>query len=256
MTADELRGLLSALDLSREEAAQLLGVSKRTVTRWSEGEDIPGPAVAALRAWLSLKKRDLAWKPDSISVLERDSDQIERQRLYAVRLAEMLSQVEARGGAKHPWKVDTFRSTANFGAAEVTFYKLANGSFSIGSYRRADRSPDLNVDMPLIQDAAYCIAREFARFGEQAKSLSEMASYVRQHANIAVTEGPNVLTPRQAAERKLRIERLAAQLEELAEAASEGSAIYLQYEDIEEKLHELGFFPTDSQVAAIARAFL
>jgi hypothetical protein len=44
-------------------------------------------------------------------------------------------------------------------------------------------------------------------------------------------------------------------LEELAEAASTGAASYVQYEEIEERLHALGFFPRDADVAAIARAF-
>jgi hypothetical protein len=256
VTAEDLQQAFRELDLMREEAAQLLGVSKRTVTRWCEGEEIPGPAEAALKAWISLNRRGLAWKPDAISVLERDEDQIERQRLFALRFEEMLTRVEGRGGAVHPWKIDTWRSAATFGTSEVRFHRLANGGFSISSYRRTDRYANLDEDMPLIEDAAYCIAKEFARFGSRASALTVMANYVREHSALSVRNGPAIATPKEAAERKRIIERLAQKLLELAAAANEGSACYAQYEEIERDLHAEGFFPLDKHVAAVARAFV
>ena len=256
MTPNELRGHLDALDVSRAEIAQLLGVSKRTVTRWADGEEIPGPAAAAIRAWRSLHDRYLAWKPNSISVLETDQDQIDRQRNYEIRFNEMLRQVELRGGPAHPWKVDFWNSTAKFGTSEITFCKLANGSFSINSYRRTDRHPDLTSDLPLIQDAAFYIAKEHAKFGAQASALSDIANYVRANAGSFARTGPALLTPKQRIENQKRIAWLASQLDELAVAAHEGAASYLQYEDIQGKLHAAGFYPKDSLVAAVARAFV
>jgi hypothetical protein len=253
MSPGELRGHLIALNVSRGEIAQLLDVSKRTVARWSEGEEIPGPAAAAIRAWRSLSDRQLAWKPDSVSVLENDEDQIERYRKYAIRFDEMLKQVERRGGPTHPWKVNFHRCAATFGTSEITFYRLANGGISINSYRRSDRQPDLTIDLPLIQDAAYCIAREYVKFDAQASALTDIADHVRTNAVLCARNGQP--TTRQAAERKRYIEWLATQLDELSEAAREGSASYVQYEKIQSQLHAAGFFPTDALVAAVARAF-
>lgn len=256
MTADEIHKVLQELDLLREQAAQLLGVSKRTVSRWCEGEAIPGPAEAALKAWKSLNDRGFAWKPDAISVLERDEDQIERQRLFAIRFDEMLTKVERRGGPVHPWKVDTWRSAATFGTSEVRFHRLANGGFSISSYRRTDRHADLNEDMLLIEDAAYCIATEFARFGARAAALVAMAGYVCEHSASSARNGPRSATPSEEAERKRNIERLAKKLSELATAANDGAACYAQYEEIERDMHAEGIFPLDRHVAAVARAFV
>jgi len=256
MTADEIQQVLRELDLLREEAAQVLGVSKRTISRWCEGEEIPGPAEAALKAWKSLNDHGLAWKPGAISVLERDEDQIEQQRLFAERFDDMLTRVEKRGGAVHPWKVDTWRSAATFGTSEVRFHRLANGGFSISSYHRADRHADLDEDMPLIEDAAYCIAKEFARFGARASALSMMADYVREHSGSSMPKGSGSVTPKEAAERKRHIERLARKLSELAAAANDGVACYAQYEEIEREMHAAGFFPLDKHVAAVARAFV
>jgi hypothetical protein len=44
---------------------------------------------------------------------------------------------------------------------EVSFYKLPNGGFSLANYTRKDGSPDVQRDWELIEDAAYCIAKEF-----------------------------------------------------------------------------------------------
>jgi Homeodomain-like domain len=256
MSPSEFAKHLNALKVSRTEIARLLGVSTRTVARWYEGEEIPGPAQAAIRAWRSLDDRHLAWKPDSISVLENDEDQIKRQRDYAIRLSEMLKQVERRGGPQHLWKVDFDHSVATFGSSEVTFYKLANGGFSIGSYWRSDRHPDLSIDMLLIEDAAFCIAQEFAKLGAQEAALTDIAEYVRSHASIFVQDGPEMMTRKQAAERQRLIEGLADRLTALARASREGMASYAQYEGIQDELHAAGFYPKDSLVAAVARAFV
>lgn len=61
MSAQELQEHIQALGLTQTEAAQLLGISPRTVTRWcAEGEKVSGPAEAALRAWRRLDERHLA----------------------------------------------------------------------------------------------------------------------------------------------------------------------------------------------------
>jgi hypothetical protein len=256
MKQREVLSHLEALDISLGEAATFLGVSKRTVNRWCDGDEVPGPVEAALRAWLSLHKRGLAWRPDSISVLEADEDQIERQRKYAIRFNAMLNEVEKRGGPSTPWKVNFFSSTAKFATSEISFYKLANGGFSIGSYRRSDRHPDLAQDLPLIQDAAFCIANEYQKFGARSAALLDMANYVRANATLFVQDGPAAMPAKQRADHVRRIELLAERLSQLAQDASEGYGSYYQYEEIQRELHAAGFFPKDSLVAAIARAFV
>lgn len=256
MTPTELQENLTFLDLTKAGAAQLLQVSTRTVTRWLEGEEIPGPVQAAITAWRSLHQRHLAWKPDSISVHENDQDQIERQRRFAVDFANMLKRVERRGGPVHPWKIDSYFSRASIGACEVNYHRLANGGFSISSYRRTDRHPDVERDMPMIEDAAYCIAREYERFHDQGEALKRTAAYVHQHAHLSVRDGPRLPTATEAAKRKREIERMADELAELASSAAEGLASYAQYEAIQTRLHAAGFYLRDSDVAAIARAFV
>jgi hypothetical protein len=159
ITSNELRQYLMRLELSASEAAQLLSVTPRTVRRWLEGEDVPGPAEQAIRAWIRLHDRHLPWRPDSASIAENDQDQIARTRLYAINLDDLLARVEARGGARLPWTVDWDHGQATLGPMVVSFYKLLNGGFSLATYRRKDGDPDVERDREIIEDAAYCIAQ-------------------------------------------------------------------------------------------------
>jgi hypothetical protein len=82
-----------------------------------------------------------------------------------------------------------------------------------------------------------------------------MANYVRANAHVSARDGAKMASGADMAKSKRQNERLAVELEELADSASEGIGSYLQYENIEEKLHANGFYPLDAQVAAVARAF-
>ena len=159
MTKEQFDQYLLRLGLSAAEAAQLLSVSSRTVRRWQEGEEVPGPAQQAIRAWVRLHERHLPWRPDSVSIAEDDQDQIARHRSHMFDLDAVLRRVEARGGAKAPWSVDWDHGRASLETMEVSFYKLKSGSFSLGPYRRTDSSPDVARDREMIEDAVYCISK-------------------------------------------------------------------------------------------------
>ena len=159
MSDGEIRLTLSRLELSPSEAAQLLGVAPRTIRRWLDGEDIPGPAEQALRAWIRLHDRNLPWRPDTEFVVQDDQDQIARHRAHAIQLDELLARVEGRGGPRVPWSVDRGRQIATLGPMEVSYYRLANGSFSLANYRRKDGEPDVQRDWEAIEDAAASIAQ-------------------------------------------------------------------------------------------------
>jgi DNA-binding transcriptional MerR regulator len=161
MAKIELEQGLLRLGLSQTEGAQLLGVAPRTLRRWLEGEEIPGPAEQAVRAWIKLHDRKLPWRPDSAAIADDDQDQITGHREHAISLSDIIARVEARGGPQMPWVVDRQRSRATLGPMEVTFYTLANGAPSLANYTRKDKYPDVERDRSLIEDAAYCIAKEF-----------------------------------------------------------------------------------------------
>lgn len=166
MDKGQLEQYLGRLGLAPADAAQLLSISSRTLRRWLDGEDIPGPAQRAILAWIHLHERRLPWRPDTVSIVQDDQNQIARHRQHTIDTVDVLKRVEVRGGAKAPWIVDWDKGRASLGSMEVSFYKLQSGGFSLGSYRRTDSPPDSARDMPMIEDAVYCIAQALAKKGK------------------------------------------------------------------------------------------
>jgi hypothetical protein len=256
MDADELRTVLAYLGVDPGEAAQLLSVAPRTMRRWLlEGEEIPGPAIVALRAWRAMHARHLNWKPDAQSLFNDDQDQIARYRKHVVDMDAALERVEKRGGPASPWAVDLARNSAIFGPFEVSFYQLeGDGGFSLSNYRRRDIAPDVTRDMPFLEDAAYCISKTMAKAGAAVSPLKKVADYTRQNSSVFVTDGPKSLTPTQKAKRQQEIEMLADRIDELAGEVSMGRGSYAHFEDILTKLHAAGFFPMMADISAVAKA--
>jgi hypothetical protein len=159
LKSHEFRTALAQLGLTQIEAARLLSVAPRTARRWAEdnAQEIPGPAAHALRAWIGLQRHGLPWRPG-----DYDADQVVRFRDHCIELYELLLRVERRGGPSGTWLVDLDKGTATLGPMHVSFYKLVNGGFSPGSYRRKDGPANWERDWPLLEDAYACIAKAFA----------------------------------------------------------------------------------------------
>lgn len=255
MSKHEFVEHLSALKLSFPEVAQFLGVSERTARRWADGESVPGPVEAALKAWRRLDAQCLPWKPDSMSVFWNDQDQLRRIREHDQLLDTVMREVEARGGPSTYWAVDLAKQRATLGPAEVSFHKLQQGGFSPTTYRRVDRAPR-DDDRPEIQDACYCIAQAIARARAANKALIDIAEYTRQHAALFVREGPSRPNAAEVTRRVETINMLADELNGLASSALDGNALYAKFEGILDALHRLGFFPEQKLVSAVARGMI
>jgi hypothetical protein len=257
MSKNDLDAHLSALQLTQTEAAQLLGVSDRTLRRWVDGEEVPGPAEAALRAWRRLAEGHLPWRPDSTSIVRDDQDQIARMRQHAVDLAGLLRRVEQRGGPRVTWSVSLPESKATLGPVQVSFYNLRNGGFSLSVYTRRDTHPDVERDWPLIEDAAFCIAAEFEKCALRAAALKAVADDVRSKATIFGTRGPDLPDRAAKAQRQQEIENLAREIDALAEEATAGRPTsYQRFAAIYRQLSDAGFSPPDrSLMSAVARSY-
>jgi len=255
MTATELTDHLRALRLAPDEAADLLGVSARSLRRWAEGEGVPGPAAAALRAWRALDDRHLPWKPDTISIFRRDRDQMDRMREHDVMLNEVLTQVEARGGPRHAWSVDIPRGRATLGQAEVGFHRLLAGGFSPSTYRRVDGLQS-DADRPAIEDAVYCIAQAFTRARNANAALLALAEYLQAKPQTFVRDGREVLSDNEVARRTRLLASAAEGLIHLAEDALDGPPPYSDIEALLTVLHRIGVYPPNALVGAVADSLL
>ena len=253
MTNQQLCEYLETLRLTPAEAAQLLGVSTRSIQRWIEGEEVPGPAAAALKAWRTLDERRLPWMPDSDSIFSDDQSQIQLHNRHSEELAELIRQVDARGGVKTRWTVDIQKCRATFGPFLVTFYKLQSGSFSPGNCRRLDTPFDRDRDRAMIEDAYYCIAKAISKIPAIHSALSDVAKYIRDHSTMFAVKGPALLTAEKSVQHQRLVEVQADKIDGLAESSLEGAATYAQFEAILTELHRLGFFPDMALVSRVAQ---
>jgi hypothetical protein len=99
------------------------------------------------------------------------------------------------------------------------------------------------------------LKRECERRQQAAAALEAIARYVCEYSWSSVTDGPRMLAPVQAAQRKQRIEELGKALQQLALGARRGTATYSDFDAILGRLHKLGFFPETPLVSSVARAF-
>lgn len=191
MTSTQLQEQLATLQLTPAEAAQLLSVDPRTIRRWLDGEAVPGPVEQTFLAWRQLHDHKLPWRPDSVAIVEDDQQQIAAHRAHSIDLAELIGRVEGRGGARLPWIVDRDRCRAVLGPMEVSYYPLANGGFSLANYTRKDRAPDVRRDRDLIEEAAYCIAKDLAA------TTIYIFRYGRSHLHAATLDRGGATLPPQ-----------------------------------------------------------
>ena len=253
MTKQELEAHLDILRITPAEAAQLLGISTRSLQRWSEGEEVPAPAASALRAWRILAEHHIPWMPDAGTIFNDDQDQIQRHNRHSEELAELLNEVEKRGGAKNRWTVDIAKGRATFGPFIITFYRLQSGSFSPAYCRRLDMPFNRVRDSSDVQDAYYCIAQAFSNIPRVHEALSDVAKYIRSNSDSFARRGSSLLTTEKLAHHRRLIAAQADRIEAQAKSSLEGAVDYAQFEATLSELHSLGFFPEISLISRVAK---
>ena len=162
MKAGQLRESMSSLRLTLTDIGIFMEVKERTVLRWLSGESaVPGSVVRALEAWTYLENLGMPWRPDGIPLSQfspEDETEIPHQKKLQEKIQATLEKVTKRGGTSAPWEVDLRRRCAVLHGSWVKFYPLKNGSFSLQTYGRKDKPPDLIRDHQLLEDAIACIA--------------------------------------------------------------------------------------------------
>jgi hypothetical protein len=87
-------------------------------------------------------------------------------------------------------------------------------------------------------------------------ALKAVAEYTRRNATFFVTGVPQVLDPEVRSRHIQHITALADKLDGLADSVTMGSVSYQQFEAILRELHKAGFWPENSLVSDVARAFV
>jgi hypothetical protein len=81
-----------------------------------------------------------------------------------------------------------------------------------------------------------------------------MAAYIAENPS-AVARGPKVLEPAEVEDRTRQIKAIGEELTALAARSEEQVVQYSDFEPLLDRLHELGFYPTQRQVGDVAYAF-
>lgn len=158
--------VLDDLKVTKYELASLLKVTKRTVDRWIlNPEEISGPARAVLKAWCTLKRHNLPWRPDCIDVIGDTKSfgiEIAHMRNKMIGLNKIIKDVSERGGSIYPWHIDKKKGIARLEAFEVHFYNIDNTWFSPYAYKNKSILQN-NKLLNLIEDGLYSIAKTYRK---------------------------------------------------------------------------------------------
>lgn len=149
--------------MNEKETADLFCVHPRTVSRWVKNTDsIPEQVKATLITWIRLKRLNLSWRPNAITLRQKNTHELSQLiaqfQLHTLEIDEAISHVRAQGGPTTSWKVDLHKKIATINFMSVSFTLLDGGGFVPLDYTRHDDiEPDPARDLILLQDAYFAI---------------------------------------------------------------------------------------------------
>jgi Fic family protein len=95
----------------------------------------------------------------------------------------------------------------------------------------------------------------YALITSAADALRTVAQYARVYVDMSVWTGAALPSPDDMAQRRKEIEKLADEIDALADESARGNATNRQFETILDALHSNGFFPDPQLVSTVAFAF-
>lgn len=94
MNAKEIKEIRNSLNLSQEEFAKLIGVSKNTIYNYENGSKVPDSKIAILRN-LKSKNQNIVGEPDPIYTNDRDK-KIAEYRAEIEKIEEKIKKWEEK----------------------------------------------------------------------------------------------------------------------------------------------------------------
>jgi Fic family protein len=105
----------------------------------------------------------------------------------------------------------------------------------------------------LVKDAAGGRSTSYSVIASAADALHAIANYTRANAGLNGWSGAKMPNEQEKAERRQKIEGTADEIDALARESFLREISYTDFELFLRKLHQLGFFPEDRLVSAVAR---
>lgn len=105
----------------------------------------------------------------------------------------------------------------------------------------------------LVKDAAGGRSTSYSVIASAADALRAVANYTRANADFRVWNGAKMPDEQEKAQSRQKIEDIAGEIDTLADEALRVEISYADFDPFLRQLHQLGFFPEDRLVSAVAR---
>lgn len=105
----------------------------------------------------------------------------------------------------------------------------------------------------LVKDAAGGRSTSYSVIASAADALRAVANYTRANAELRASSGAKMPDQQEEAHSRQKIERIADEIDALADESLQRETSYADFDHFLRQLHQLGFFPEDRLVSAVAR---
>lgn len=105
----------------------------------------------------------------------------------------------------------------------------------------------------LVKDAAGGRSTSYSVIASAADALRAVANHTRVNADLRTWSGTKIPDEHEQAQSRQKIERIAGEIDALADESLQREITYAEFEHFLRRLHQLGAFPEDQLVSALAR---
>jgi|SRR5215470_2639087 len=232
MTKQKFREWRERLGLTQDDIARRFGVSRNTVQNWESGPSaLPGTLADACAVWEDRLKKEVAGVgPVTLCYADRPmfiDPYGPRQKLAMLKQEPYPTNASALARVKIIWDNPDFHGP---------FITDKSGSFlwnKVELMRVVDGS---DTGAPTVRN-----------------TLWKVAAYVAVNPT-AFARGPRSLTPAEVEDRVRSITAVGLEISRLSAESEKRAVSYAEFEALLDRLHKLGFYPTNRQVGDVAHA--
>jgi transposase len=234
MTKKELREWRERFGLTQDDIAKRFRVSRNTVQNWESGPStLPGTLADACAVWEDRLKKEVA-EVGPVTLCYADGPMFvdpygPRQKLAMLRQEPYPTNAAALARIKNIWGNPDFHGP---------FITDKSGSFLWNQVELTRVVDGSDKGAPTVRN-----------------TLAKVALYVAENPT-AFARGPRSLTPAQLEERARGITAIGVEIGRLSAESEERAVSYAEFEALLDRLHKLGFYPTNRQVSDVAHAIM
>jgi hypothetical protein len=232
MDKAEFRSWREQFGLTQYDIAKRFGVSRNTVQNWESGPSaLPGTLGDACKVWEDRLKKEIA-EIGPVTLCYADGPMFidpygPRRKLAMLQQEPYPTNAAALARVKIIWGRPEFHGP---------FITDKAGSFIWNQVELSRVVDGTDKGAPTVRN-----------------TLSRVATYVAENTT-AFARGPKTLTPAEVEDRTRSIKVIGEEVASLAKQSEEREVSYAEFDAMLDRLHKLGFYPTNRQVGDVAFA--